>query len=508
MSAPEPSSSETPSSRTGHDAVIAKLATGIPGVDLVTHGGLPAGRATLVTGTSGSAKTVFALQFLAAGAGAGEPGVFVSLEERPDDIRANAKAIGFDVEALEADDRFVFVDASPATEVESVVAGEYDLGALLARVEHAVQRVGARRVAVDSVGALFSQVPHMEVVRRDLFRLVGSLRRLGVTAVLTAERDAEYGASARYGVEDFVADNVVILRNVLDDGQRRRSIEVLKLRGTSHQRGEYPFSVIDGEGIVVLPLTAITSHRRSTDERISTGLPALDALTDGGFFRDSMVLVSGPTGAGKTLTATHFAAGGLGAGERVLVFSFEETAEQLRRNARGWGVDYETAEAAGLLKVFAAFPESAGLEDHLIRMKGLIDTFRPQRITVDSLSALERGATAKAFREFVIGLSAYIKQQEIAGLFTVTTSDLSGGTTITDSHISTITDAVLLLRYVETDTEIRRALTVLKMRGSSHNKQVREFVIGSAGMVIGEPFPRIHGFLSSDLTSSYGGDGG
>lgn len=487
---------------------VPKLPTGIPGVDLVTHGGLPEGRATLVTGTSGSAKTVFALQFLAAGATAGEAGVFVSLEERPDDVRVNASAIGFDLSPLEADGRFAFVDASPTSEEESVVAGEYDLGALLARVEHAVRRTGARRVAVDSVGALFSQVPHMEVVRRDLFRLVGSLRRLGVTAVLTAERDAEYGTSARYGVEDFVADNVIILRNVLEDGQRRRTIEVLKLRGTSHQRGEYPFSVIDEQGIVVLPLTAITSHLRSTDERITSGLPALDDLTDGGFFRDSMVLVSGPTGAGKTLTTTHFAAGGIDSDERVLVFSFEETAEQLRRNARGWGVDFEAAEAAGRLRVYAAFPESAGLEDHLIRMKGLIDTFQPRRITVDSLSALERGSTTKAFREFVIGLSAYIKQQEIAGMFTVTTSDLSGGTTITDGHISTITDAVLLLRYVETDTEIRRAMTVLKMRGSGHNKQVREFVIDSRGMTIGEPFPRMRGFLSGDLTSSYGRVGG
>lgn len=419
-------------------APIVKLASGMPGVDLVTHGGVPRARTTLVAGTAGSAKTVFAVHFLAAGAAAGEAGVFVTLEERPDDIRSHARSLGFDIAGLEAEGRWRFVDAAPNPQVEAEVFGEYDLAGLLARVRHAVTTTGA---------------------------------------------------------------NVIVLRNVLEDGQRRRTLEVLKMRGTSHQRGEYPFSVIDGSGLAVLPLTAIDIRQRSTDERISSGIDVLDSLCNGGWFRDSMVLVSGPTGAGKTLTATHFLAGGIAAGERCLAFSFEESQEQLHRNARGWGVDYAAAEDQGLLQIFSAFPESAGLEDHLIRMKDAIDTFRPRRITVDSLSALERGATTKAFREVVIGLSAYIKQEEIAGLFTVTTSDLSGGATITDSHISTITDVVVLLRYVEAGSEIRRAMTVLKMRGSAHDKAVREFHIDASGLHIGEPVAGMRGFLTGDLST-------
>jgi circadian clock protein KaiC len=484
---------------------MAKIRTGVPGVDLITHGGIPSGRTTLVAGTSGSAKTVLAMQFLTAGAREGEPAVFVTLEERPEDLRLHARSLGFAVDELEAGGSWRFVDASPAWPGgDAVVAGDYDLGGLIARIEHAVQQTGARRVVVDSVGGLFAQVPSEDVVRRDLLRLALVFKDLGVTALLLSERDTEYGPTGRYGVEDFIADNVLILRNVLEGGERRRTIEVLKLRGTSHQRGEYPFSVVDGEGIFVLPLSAILTQPRSSDERISSGLDDLDTMCGGGFFRDSMVLVSGPTGAGKTLTATHFIDGGLRDGERCIAFSFEETAQQLARNARGWGVDFDAGERAGLLKIHAAFPESAGLEDHLIRMKALIDDFQPTRITVDSLSALERGATTKAFREFVIGLSAYIKQAEIAGLFTVTTSDLSGGATITDGHISTITDAVVLLRYVETDTEIRRALTVLKMRGSSHEKRIREFMIDGSGMHILEAFPQVRGFLAHELSSSYG----
>jgi circadian clock protein KaiC len=480
---------------------IVKLESGMPGVDLVTHGGLPRARTTLVAGTAGSAKTVFAVHFLAAGAKSGEPGVFVTLEERPDDIRAHAQSLGFDIAALEAEGMWRFVDAAPNPTVEAAVFGDYDLSALLARVRHAVSDLGAGRVAIDSVGGLFAQVPDEQLIRGELHRLATSLRSMGVTSVLTCERADEYGDAGMFGVEEFVADNVVVLRNVLDDGQRRRTMEVLKMRGTTHQRGEYPFSVVDGLGLAVLPLTAIDIRQRSTDERISSGIDVLDRLCDGGWFRDSMVLVSGPTGAGKTLTATHFLDGGIRSRERCLAFSFEESQEQLHRNARGWGIDYAAAEEAGLLRIFSAFPESAGLEDHLIRMKEAIDEFRPRRITVDSLSALERGSTAKSFREFVIGLSAYIKQEEIAGLFTVTTSDLSGGTTITDSHISTITDVVVLLRYIEADSEIRRALTVLKMRGSGHDKAVRDFFIDSSGLHIGEPIRGLRGFLTGDMAS-------
>jgi circadian clock protein KaiC len=480
---------------------IDKLPSGMPGVDLVTHGGLPKARTTLVSGTAGSAKTVFAVHFLAAGAASGEPGVFVTLEEAPDDLRAHARSLGFDIAELEKRGLWRFVDAAPNPAIEAQVFGDYDLAALLARVRHAVQDVGATRVAVDSVGGLFAQVPDEHLIRGELHRLAASLRGMGVTSVLTCERPGEYGDAGMFGVEDFVADNVLVLRNVLEDGQRRRTLEVLKMRGTSHQRGEYPFSVISGEGLTVLPLTAIDIRQRSTDERISSGIDTLDDMCNGGWFRDSMVLVSGPTGAGKTLTATHFLAGGIAAGERCLSFSFEESREQLHRNARGWGIDFSEAETGGLLRIHSAFPESAGLEDHLIRMKNLIDEYRPQRITVDSLSALERGATAKAFREFVIGLSAYIKQEEIAGLFTVTTSDLSGGTTITDSHISTITDVVLLLRYIEGESEIRRALTVLKMRGSAHDKSVREFVISSDGIRIERPISQLRGFLTGDLST-------
>jgi circadian clock protein KaiC len=474
---------------------IDKLPTGIPGLDLITEGGLPRNRTTLVTGSAGSAKTVFAVQFLAEGIKEGENGVFVTFEESPKDIRENMKGLGWDITEWEKGGRWAFVDASPQPE-ETVVAGSYDLGALLARIENAVTRVKAKRVAVDSLGAIFTQFSAAALVRRELFRIAVALKGMGVTSVMTAERNEEYGEISRYGVEEFVADNVIILRNILEDEKRRRTIETLKFRGTHHQKGEYPFTVIPGEGIIVIPLSAIELKQKSSNVRISSGNPELDSMCGGGFFRDSIILVTGATGCGKTLMTTEFIAGGAAKGERSLLLAFEESRDQLFRNADGWGIDFEDLEKKGKLKVVCVYPEAAGLEDHLIRIKKLVEEFKPNRLAVDSLSALERVASLKGYREFVIGLTSFIKHHEIGGLFTATTPTLMGGTSVTEAHISTITDSIILLRYVEILGEMRRGITVLKMRGSKHDKDIREFTIDDKGMHVGNPFRNITGILS------------
>jgi len=478
---------------TGH---VPKIATGIEGFDLVTNGGLPEGRSTLVSGTSGSAKTILAIQFLVNGIrNHDENGVFVTFEETPADIARNVISFGWDLAAFQKQGQFAMVDVSPELGDVVIESGDYDFSGLLARIEAAVNKVNAQRVSIDSISALFSQFADSGMVRRELFRLSAGLKKMGVTALITAERVAEYGDIARHGIEEFVADNVIILRNVLQEEKRRRTIEVLKYRGAPHQKGEFPFTVSD-RGIEVLPLSAMELTQKSSNVRLSSGNKVLDEMCGGGFYRDSIILVSGATGCGKTLMVTTFLDDGSKRGEKTLVFAFEESREQLLRNAIGWGKDFRKWEEQGLLKIVCAYPEILGLEDHLLRMKREIEAFGARRVAVDSLSAMERVSTGKSFREFVIGLTSFIKERETAGLFTATTSSLMGGTSVTEEHISTITDSIILMRYVELMGEMQRGITVLKMRGSWHDKAIRRYEIDGTGMHIGKPFHNVGGILS------------
>jgi circadian clock protein KaiC len=480
-----------------NDVDVEKLPTGIPSFDTIARGGLPRNRTTLVSGTAGSGKTVFAMQFLAAGIrDANEHGVFVTFEESAADIRKNMRGFGWDLTGWEQAGRFAFVDASPDPGVEIIETGAYDLGALLARVENAVRKVKAKRVAVDSLGAIFSQLSDQALLRRELFRIASALKDMGVTAILTAERTEDYGPIARFGVEEFIADNVMVLRNVLDEENRRRTIEILKFRGTDHQKGEVPFIIVKDGGLIVLPLSAMQLRQRSSDVRITSGNVELDKMCGGGFFRDSVILVSGATGTGKTLTVTQFLNGGAAAGERCLLLAFEESREQLFRNATGWGFDFERMEGEGTLRVVCDYPEIVSLQESLLNIRRTVHEFRPTRVALDSLSALERVGTKKAFREFVIAFTSFIKHQGITGLLTSTTPTLMGGPSITEGHISTLTDSIILLRYVEMFGEMKRGITVLKMRGSAHDKGIREFTIDGKGMHLRRAFRNVTGILA------------
>lgn len=493
-------------------AEVRKLETGIPGFDLIAHGGLPARRSTLVAGSAGSGKTVFAAHFLAAGAEAGESGVFVTFEDSPAAIRENMRSFGWDIAALEAAGRWRFVDATMDPYESTPIIGAFDFGALIARIEHAVRETRATRVSLDSLNALLLRFPHPEVVRGELFRLMSVLKAIGATVVFTGERTSEYGDVTRTGIEEFVADNVIILRNILAEEKRRRTVEILKLRGAAHQRGEVPFTILE-HGVVVIPLTALRLTQGSTTKRVTSGIAELDAMCGGGFFRDSVVLVSGATGTGKTLLVTQFLNGGVAAGERCLFFAFEESREQLMRNAAAWGMDFEQRERDGRLRIVNQYPHAMPLEDHFVHMRDMIEAFQPDRVAVDSLSALERMFPSRGFREFVIGFTSLLKAKKIAGLFTSTTPELLGGGTVTEKHISTLTDSIILLRYVEAHGEMLRSLTVLKMRGSRHDHEIRRYEIDSGGLRIGAPFREVTGILSGRTTFTAppavaGGDGG
>lgn len=485
-------------------AELTKLPTGIAGFDQIANGGIPKGRSTLLSGTAGSGKTVLALQFLLAGIRQfGESGVFVTFEEAPQDLMQNVRSFGWDLEGLLAVKKLAVVDATPEPGQETITVGAYDLSALLARIENSIRSVNAKRVILDAIGALFPQLADANIIRRELHRIAAGLRKLGVTTLVTMERTEEEGGVGRWGVEEFVADNVIVLRNRLEQEKRRRTVEILKFRGASHHKGEYPFTIDTEDGVTIIPLSSIELKQKSSDVRVSSGILELDKMCSGGMYRDSIILVSGATGTGKTLMVSQYIKAAIETGERALLFAAEESREQLTRNAASWGVDFDKAERDGILRIICRYPEVMGLEDHLLRMKRDIRDFQPKRVAVDSMSAFERVSTQKSFREFVIALTSTIKHLEITGLFTNTTAMIAGGESVTEAHISTITDTIILLRYVELHGEMRRGLTVLKMRGTFHDKGIREYLIDNQGLHVQGPFRGVHGILAGTPTYTF-----
>ncbi|MDX2271125.1 MAG: circadian clock protein KaiC [Cyanobacteriota bacterium] len=478
---------------------IPKVPTGIEGFDDISHDGLPFGRTTLISGTSGTGKTLFAVQFLHNGIiQFQDPGILITFEESPSDIIRNAFSFGWDLQALINEGKLFILDASPDPEGYEV-SGNFDLSALIERIQYAIKKYKAKRVAIDSVTAIFQQYDPAGIVRRELFRLTARLKQCNVTTVMTTERTDEYGPIARFGVEEFVSDNVVILRNMLEGEKRRRTIEILKLRGTTHMKGEYPFTMTR-DGINIFPLGAMQLTQRSSNDRVSSGVKKLDEMCGGGFFKDSIILVTGATGTGKTSLVSKFLEEGCLQGERCILFAYEESRAQLSRNASSWGIDLEKIERQKLLKIICAYPESAGLEDHLQIIKSEIMAFKPARIAIDSLSALARGVSQNAFRQFVIGVTGYAKQMEITGFFTNTTDQFMGSHSITESHISTITDTIILLQYVEIRGKMSRAINVFKMRGSWHDNGICEYLISNVGIQIQDSFRGYERIISGSPT--------
>jgi circadian clock protein KaiC len=476
---------------------VERLETGIPGLDALAFGGLPQGRTTLLTGTTGSGKTVFALQFLAAGVNSfGHPGLLVTLEEPAEELIANMGSFGWDLAGLVDRGQIALIDATDRG--EEVVRGGFDFGGLSARIAHAVKEVGAKRLVVDPLDALFLDFEDAREVRKALRGVARSLRPLGVTTVMTAERIADDGPFTRFGAEEFVADNLVVLRNSLEEERRRRTLEVVKFRGYQHRKGEFPFVIDPVSGIEVVPFSVIEGERRETaaaGDRISLG-PPLDEMCGGGVYQDTVVLVTGATGTGKTLLGAQFTQAGLDAGERVLFLSFEESASQIVRNISSWGIDFGAPAREERLRIVSRYPERMGLEDLLVEIKREVEEFTPGRVVIDSMTALMHNAPARDFREFGVGLSGYFKRRGVAALVTTTLLTLLGGESATGVALSTVADAIVALRYLELEGELRRGILVVKLRGQAHDRTIQEYEISDDGIRILGPFHGVAGILA------------
>jgi circadian clock protein KaiC len=459
---------------------LAKVPTGIRGLDEITRGGLPAGRPTLVCGAAGSGKTLLAMEFLVRGAlEHGEPGVFVSFEETRDELVANFASHEFDLPALEARKRiavdYVHVDRS---EIEET--GEYDLEALFIRLGAAVDEVGARRVVLDSVETLFSGLSNPGILRAELRRLFRWLKSRGLTAIVTGERGD--GTLTRHGLEEYISDCVIVLDNRIASEAATRRLRVVKYRGSAHGSNEYPF-LLDEKGLSVLPVTSLTLDYPVSDERISTGVPGLDEMLGGlGFFRGSTVLFSGAAGTGKTSLAAHFADATCRRGELCLYFAFEEPAAQLARNMRSIGLDLDGWCKKGLLAISASRPSLHGLEMRLLTAHKLVDELRPAAVVLDPISNLVGTGDLGETRSMLTRLIDFLKNRGVTGAFTSLASGGPAAEQESGVEISSLIDTWILVRDVDERGERTRLLTIVKSRGMPHSNANREFTLGEHGI--------------------------
>ncbi len=480
-------------------ARLPKCLTGIQGLDEITGGGLPRGRPTLVCGAAGCGKTLFGAEFLVRGAAQfGEPGVFMSFEETDAELKANVASLGFDLAGLVRRKQIllehVYIERSEIQET-----GEYDLEGLFVRLNLAINAIGAKRVVLDTLEALFAGLPNEAILRAELRRLFRWLKDKGVTAVITAERG--HDQLTRHGLEEYVSDCVVLLDHRVNDQIATRHLRVVKYRGAMHGTNEFPF-LIGEDGLSVLPITSLGLDHQVSNERVSTGILRLDAMLGGrGFYRGSSILLTGTPGTGKTSVAAHFAQAAAQRGDRVLFFSFEESPHQIIRNMQSIGLRLQPLVKRGLLRFHAARPTLCGLEMHLATMFKEIATFEPAVVIVDPITSLLAAGTDSETKGMVTRLIDFLKGSHVTSFFTSLTQ---GGHALQQSEIamSSLMDSWLLLQDLEGNGERNRVLYVLKARGIAHSNQVREFLISNRGIDLIDAYISASGVLTGSARAA------
>jgi circadian clock protein KaiC len=483
--------------RLGVDAQLAKAPTGIAGLDAILFGGLPAGRPTLIAGAAGCGKTLIGLTFLVNGAVRfDEPGVLMSFEERTDDLVTNVASLGYDLEALVADNKLV-IDYVRVERSEIEESGEYDLEGLFVRLGYAIDKVGAKRVVLDTLEALFAGLGDGPTVRAELRRLFGWLKDRGVTAIITAERGRE-GQLTRNGLDEYVSDCVIGLDNRVEEQITTRRLRVIKYRGSAHGTNEYPF-LIDQGGISVLPITSAGLEHSISDAIVPSGVAGIDAmLGQGGYYAGSSVLMSGSSGTGKTILSAHFVDAACERGEKAIFFSFEEAPSQILRNLRSVGIDLTKHVESGLLRFESARPSLFGLEMHLVLMMREIDKFNPSIVVVDPISAF-RG-TLSEVDSTLLRLVDLLKVRGVTALFTNLVGSLDLDMSVT--RLSSLMDTWIGLHDIEANGERNRGLYLLKSRGMSHSNQIREYLLTDRGVELVDPYIGAEGVLTGSARLS------
>ena len=470
----------TRSNHTNHRQGLSKAPTGIHGLDEITFGGLPKGRTTLICGSAGCGKTMLSMEFLVRGAlQYNEPGVFVAFEETAEELAKNVASLGYDLNDLIKRQKLI-VDYIHLERSEIEETGEYDLEGLFLRLGHAIDSIGAKRVAIDTIEAIFAAFTNTFILRNELRRLFRWLKEKGVTAIVTGERGT--GALTRHGLEEYVSDCVILLDHRVINQISTRRLRIIKYRGSSHGANEYPF-LIDAGGVSVLPITSLGLNHEVSNGRISSGIPSLDAMLGGkGYYRGSSILVSGTAGTGKSSVCAHFVDAACRRRERSLYIASEESPKQFMRNMRSIRINLNPWVEKGLLRFHALRSTFYSLEMHLAVWHKIINEFKPQVVVVDPITTFISEGDPNEVKAMLTRLIDLLKMRQITGMFTSLTFGAHHNLEQSEVGISSIMDTWLLLRDIETNGERNRGLYVLKSRGMAHSNQIREFLLTDEGI--------------------------
>ena len=467
-------------------ASFAKMPTGITGLDEITRGGLPRGGNTVVLGGPGCGKTLFALQTLVNGAlSYGEPGIFVAFEENTRKIVRNAGSLGWNLPELERRNLF-FLDAR--TQPGDINGGHFDLAGLLAGIEAKAKKMGAKRIVFDSVDVLLSLLDNLPKERQEIHRLIEWLATSGLTGIITAKIEGgSHQPLQRYGFLQFMADCAVQLSQETVERVSQRELRVLKYRGSAFSENAAPM-VIGDSGIEVAHISSTERTFPVSQQRVTTGVPRLDAMLGGGYYRGSSVLVTGAPGTAKSTLSGAFLSAACRRGERALYVSFDEIAGEHTRNLASVGIKLAPHLASGLLQIYSARTEATSLEEHLVRIHSLIRAHRARFVVFDPLSALFRAGAKSSVLSASERLLHMTKAQ---GITTISTS-LLGNADVkiegTPLEISTIADTWIHLSYAVQAGERNRALTIVKSRGMKHSNQVRELILSDDGVTLADVY--------------------
>jgi circadian clock protein KaiC len=458
---------------------LRKCPTRIEGLDQILKGGLPTGRTTLIIGGPGSGKSLFGLEFLYRGVLVGEPGIFISFEERAGALRSNASTLGWDLAPLEQDGKLFLFEAR--IDPRAIVTGEFGIQSFLAILDHKLKTMGAKRVAIDAIDVLMRLINDDRREQDELLALHQWLSEREVTALLTVKTRRDGDNSRHYEFLDYMADCVIQLDNRMLGQLSTRRLRVVKYRGSGFGSNEYPF-VIDPPGITLLPISDVGLSHQALGDRVLTGLAALDDALGGGFRRASSILITGSTGTGKTTLCSTFAAAACARGEKLLCINFEESEAALVSAMLSSGTDMRPAIANGTLRLLTSMPEAMGAEQHLVRAFVAIKQMQPGCVVLESASACKRMGTEQAAFEYMMRMINTCKEMGITIVISNQTAGLAKLDEISGIGISSLIDTVIQLRLVEDNGVLHRRLQVVKSRGTGHSHRSHEFLITDRGI--------------------------